>query len=156
MDETTLQSKDTKSKGQLKALADEHTRLANPLGEDKIAIQRTGAGGTKIVEERKLFDTMQRFERGLQNKRSELQSLLDELKDIDTEIATVKQDVLAVEQKQVKKLKRDLDAQVASLVEEAEASQKTVLAEVEKARKQERTNVDVQNKKFEELLKTMF
>lgn len=137
-------------------LVAEHARLANPLSEDKIEIQRTKADGSKVAEERKLSETMQVFERTLEQKRSELEQLLQELEDVDAEIAATRRNILAVEQKDVKRLKHELDTHVAALLGEAEASKAATLGEIEKARKEEKRAADAQNKKFEELMKTMF
>ena len=141
---------------EIKALTDEHARLANPLGDDKIEIQRTKADGSTIIQERKLSDTMTAFERVLSHKRSELEQLLRELAEVDAEIATVKEDIAAIEKNEVAKLKRELDIQVAALKKQALKCKDATIAEVEKARKDEKKAADAQNQKFEEFMKSMF
>lgn len=144
------------SDAQLDALLEEHKRLANPLGEDKIEVHYITADGSTIAEERKLSDTMKAFERVLETKRGELQAMLRELKDFEAEIAAVKQDIVSLEQKEVKKLKRELDNQVAALTKEAEKCKAFTLAEVEKARKDDKKAVELQNQKFADFIKTIF
>ena len=144
------------SHNQLHTLLEEQKRLANPLGEDKIEVHRVTANGSTIAEERKLSDTMKAFERVLETKRGELEAMLRELKDVNTEIAAVKQDILSVEQKEAKRLKRDLDNQVAGLTKETEKCKVTTLAEVDKARKEDKKAVEVQNQKFADFMKTIF
>lgn len=147
--------KDTNSAAHINALVDEHARLANPLGEDKIEIQRTKADGSTVAEERKLADTMKAFERVLDHKREELELLLRELKDVDVEIAATRKDILAVEEKEVKQLGGRLDAQVAALMHEADASAEATLSEVDRARKDEKKAAEIQNKKFEDFMNSI-
>lgn len=140
---------------QINALSEEHERLAKPLGEDKIEIQRTKADGTTVVQERKLSETIAAFERVLNSKRKELEELFRELGDVDEEIATVKEDIAAAERNEVAKLKQTLDSQVDDLIKQAAACKEMTISEVEKARRKEKKATDEQNQKFEDFMRSI-
>lgn len=98
---------------------------------------------------------MKTFERVLDQKRDELEQLLRELKNVDAEIVALKEDIVAVEQKDGKKLKRALDAEVAALVKKAETNSAATLADVEKARKEEKKAAEIQKQKFEDFMNSI-
>lgn len=133
----------------LEALNTEKSGLANPLSEDKIAVQRTSPGGSTLIEERKVSDTMKGFEQELRQKRDEMGQLLRQLDDVNAELVSTKQGILAVEQKDVRKLQRAVDAQVTSLLKQASSSYEATVAEVKKAWKDEQKATKEQQQRFE-------
>lgn len=147
---------DAKTQAQISDLAVQYAQLVSPLGDDKMQIQHQITDGATVNEERKLSDTMTKFERVLDQKRGELTQLLRQLEEVDGEIAAVKQDIVVTEQKGVKKAQRDFEAKVASLKKQAEASKGATLAEVEKARKNEKKATEAQAKAFEEFMENFF
>ena len=98
---------------------------------------------------------MKKFERVLEQKRDELERYLRELKNVEAEMVSVRDEIVTVEQKEGKKLKRALDAQIAALLKKVEVGHDATVADVEKARKEEKKAKASTQQAFEKFLESM-
>ncbi len=82
---------------------------------------------------------MKTFQKLLDRKRAEMESLLEELDAANDEIDTTMKDITAVENREVKQAKRDLDAALSSTANEAQQAKEATLLDVKTARKDDHT-----------------
>ncbi|KAK3686323.1 monothiol glutaredoxin grx5 [Vermiconidia calcicola] len=129
--------------------------LSKPLDEERMTIQNHRRNGTVETKEIKLGDTMLAFEKLLERKRSELESLLEDLSETDAEIMATKRSIVDTEKKAVKTIKDALGTELASFMQQAESIKKHTAAAIEKAQKEEKAENKEKNRKLEELIKQM-
>ncbi|KAK3706004.1 hypothetical protein LTR37_012998 [Vermiconidia calcicola] len=129
--------------------------LSKPMDEERMTIQNHRRNGAVETKEIKLGDTMLAFEKLVEKKRSELESLLQDLSEVDAEIVATKQSIVDNEKKAVKKMKDALGAELASFMQQAESIKKHTMAAIEKAQKEEKAENKEKNRKLEELIKQM-
>ena len=125
------------------------------MDEERMTIQNHRRNGAVETKEIKLGDTMLAFEKLVEKKRSELESLLQDLSEVDAEIVATKQSIVDNEKKAVKKMKDALGAELASFMQQAESIKKHTMAAIEKAQKEEKAENKEKNRKLEELIKQM-
>ena len=142
-------------KTQVNALAQESSALSKPIGEEEITLQIERESGVIESENIKLKDTIHGFRKLTDQTRAKLMHYLQELQDIDAEIAAAKQAVVQTEDGEVKKAKEDYKAELVALGEEARACKQQTLAEVSQSRKQDKAwNLET-NRKVEEFMKAL-
>ena len=140
------------SKDEINALAEEDLALTKPVDDELMTIQNCRKNGSVETKEVKLGDTMHPFKKLVDQKRAELEGLLEELKDVDAEIAAARKDVTETEQCEVKKAKKELNAELESLIDQASAIKEQTLAEVKKARQEGQAAKVEMRRKIDELM----
>ena len=82
------------SKAEIDALVEDEFALYKSIDDERMTIQNHRKNGRKETKEVKLGDTLSIFEKVARQKRTELEGLLHELRDVDAEITTAKADIL--------------------------------------------------------------
>lgn len=107
--------------------------------------------GKSYEREVKLGETMQKFEKLVEKKRSELKSLLEELGNVDDEIAVARRDIVNVERVEGGKLRRQFHSDMDALAKTALEAKERTVAHVAQARKAERAAADDEKRNLQEL-----
>ena len=109
--------------------------LSKPLEDDVVNFKRPSTGE---VEDVRVGDTLRTYEITAERKRAEIADLLEQLKAVNAEIAAAQRDVVHAENMQVKKAKKELDAQLDAFKDEAARIKQQTLDECKKAQKEDR------------------
>ena len=119
---------------QIEELIQQHEALSKSLDEDVMTLQQTSTNGTVGTREVKFGVTMRAFDREAEQKGTELVNLMQRLEDVAIEIAAARNDLVAIENKAVKKAKRAFESELASLFKEVETVKKQAHEDVKQAK----------------------
>ena len=117
-----------------------------------MTIQHRRKNGNVETAEVKLGDTMRSFQQIAEQKRTELEGLLEELKNVDAEIAKARKDIVETENRDVNNAKKELKTQLDKLIKEAGAVKGQTLADVKKARQDDQAAKSEMQRKMDEFM----
>ena len=137
---------------EVEALMNSDRELAKPLDDERMTIQTRKRNG--VVENRdvKVGDTMNAFQRLLENKRSELQGLLLKLQGVDDEIKESMTDIAQTESNEMKKSKNELNVVLEAMADKARSSKSQTKSEIRKAQKEEKALSDQFNHRLQGIM----
>ncbi|KAF2479841.1 hypothetical protein BDY17DRAFT_326850 [Neohortaea acidophila] len=135
----------------VEALANEEADMSRSLDDEIMVLQTTLPNGKTVTNEVRLGDTVHAFEKLLQEKRQEMTTILEELHQVEVDMATAKQEILVSDAAAEQLAREELDASLAELKKEILAAKETTRKEFELARKEDQD----EKRKFEAALKTL-
>ncbi len=141
------------SNHELDSIFESEAALAASLRDEKMTINSKRQNGTIEVREVQLGQTMLNLERVVKEKRGELERLLQELKSVDASITTTHDDVVRIEHKDVAKARSSYEANLRSLIDDADSIANSTRAAVKKARKEDEAQKREAEHKLEQFLR---
>lgn len=135
----------------VEALMTEEADMSRSLDDEIMVLQTTLPNGKTVTNEVRLGDTVHAFEKLLQEKRQEMTTILEELHQVEVDMATAKQEILVSDAAAEQLAREELDASLAELKKEILAAKETTRQEFELARKEDQD----EKRKFEAALKTL-
>lgn len=147
-----LDNTSTLSTAEREAFIQSETELSKPLEEQTLTVQNRQKNGTMEV---KLGHLMHAFENLVEQKRTRLQDLFKELRQVDVEMATAYKDVLDTESGAVNKERRQLDRDLDALAQEAYEAKEQTLAEVKQAREDEHAAATDEKRRLDSFLNSL-
>ena len=136
------------TKGDIESLVGEDLELSKPLSEARMTIEYARKSGKVESKEVKLGDTINAFQKLVEQKRAELGSLLNDFSDVNDELAATKKDIMHAEAKEVKHEKSKLNAELLKLAEEAKVIKEQTLTDIKNARKEDKDDQADRNRRF--------
>jgi hypothetical protein len=141
------------TQAEINALVAADHELSKPLEDDvlTVRVRRTGK-----VEDVRLGDTLDAYEVTVERKRAEIAELLEQLKVVNAEIAAAQKDAVHAENVEVRKVKKELDAQLDVFKDEAARIKQQTLDESKKALKEDKNAKKVFESKLNALYDEMY
>jgi hypothetical protein len=150
-----LKNLDRPSSKQISAIIEEDKALSKSLDDEVITITDERKNGRRSMRELRVGDTMDKFEKTLEDKHNEVVKLIQELKAVDAEIASARAAIAKVENKEIKRAREGFMKELSALSEQAEAAKNQTEVEIKKARKADQANRDKMDSKMEAFLKEL-
>lgn len=129
----------------------EEADMSRSLDDEIMVLQTTLPNGKTVTNEVRLADTVHAFEKLLQEKRQEMTTILEELQQVEVDMATAKQEILVSDAAAEQLAREELHVSLAELKEEILAAKEATRKEFELARKEDQD----EKRKFEAALKTL-
>ena len=141
------------TQAEINALVAADHELSKPLEDDVLTVR---ARSTGKLEDVRLGFALDAYEVTAEKKRAEIAELLEQLKFVNAEIAAAQKDVVQAENVQVRKAKKELDAQLDAFKDEAAKIKQQTEAEVEKALKEDKKAKKVFESKLNALYEEVY
>lgn len=138
------------SRSEIEALVHKEANMSRAF-EDETMIVQASQEGSVVTNEVKLGDTMRAFEHLLTQRREEMAALLEDLHQIDNEIAAATEDIRTTEIAAKKDGRRSLEEAFAEFAKEALEAKQNTLTDIKQARKEDQ----VAKRKIESLVKCL-
>ncbi len=137
---------------EINALVAADLELSRPLEDDILTVRRTR---TAQLEDVRLGDVLRAYELTAEKKRDEIADLLERLNAVNAEIVAAQKDALHAENIEVKKAKKELDAQLDEFKEQAAEIKQQTLDECKRAMEEDKNAKKVFQSKIDALYEEM-
>lgn len=146
-----LQTDESLSKADIENIIDEEAKFAQPFEDEKVIVHCRDRRGKSYERQVKVGDTIRKFGRLVEQKRAELDGLLEELREVDDQIVAAREDIIQTEKVEGGKLRRQLHSDLDALAKAAKEAKEQTVEHVAQARKAERAAADGEKRKLQEL-----